>query len=278
MANPVENLLGCNQCGAPLKDTGGSYSCTACGRAWEREGRIVFNRPRGEEAIFDALFEQMQIGNQEDEVWRFCYEQQAKLALNLLGSGSVALDVGCGPALAYRRPEGVTIVGVDPSLGSLRANSALDLAIWGSAASLPLRPGVIDFAFCFYSVHHMVGKSQVQNRSIVSSVFRELGRVVKRGGSIVVFDMSPWYLAWLAERLSWNYARVLLGEKLDMYFWRESALIRVAGGAVGEAKVRTQSFMGRPFSTFPPIFRLPWLRIPRFLYPMNPTAYIWTLA
>jgi SAM-dependent methyltransferase len=220
----------------------------------------------------------MQTGNQDEEVRKFCYEEQTKLAVNMVRPGFVILDVGCGPELAYRKPSSTTVIGVDPSLPSLRANAELDLGIWGTAACLPIRSATIDVVFCFYSVHHMVGNTQAENRRIVSATFTELGRVVKGGGHIVVFDMSPWYLAWLFQRLSWNHVKRALGQKLDMYFWRENPLISHVGRHLPGSTVRTVTFASNPFSRFPPVFSAPWFRVPRFLYPMDPKTYIWTLS
>lgn len=274
---PIEDLIGCSSCGSQANRTAEGLECPSCGLRRKVEDRIIFAAAIDQTAVFDALFEQMQIGNQDDETRRFCYEAQAKMAEELLdGRDLVVLDVGCGPGLAYNKPSQTTIVGVDPSLPSLRANKQLDLGIVGSAASLPLRSGVIDIAFCFYSIHHMVGRSQQENRETVAAVFTELRRVVKEGGSIVVFDMSPWYIAWLAQRALWNGAKRVLGPKLDMYFWRKAALMDVASRILQPVKTRTVSFPNSALLTFPPIFSVPWLRIPRFLYPMQPTGYIWT--
>src|SRR5262249_29496864 len=136
IGNLQDNLLGCSECGNKTEAHGQLYRCASCRLEWKAEGRIVYNRQQGEAAAFDSLFEQMQAGNQDEEVRKFCYEQQAKLAVGLARPGSVVLDVGCGPELAYRKPSGTTIIGVEPSLPALKANTELDLGIWGTAACL----------------------------------------------------------------------------------------------------------------------------------------------
>jgi hypothetical protein len=100
--------------------------------------------------------------------------------------------------------------------------------------------------------------------------------VVKPGGDLLVFEVSPWQPVWLAERLLWNTAKSVLGKKLDMCFYPAEVYERVGRAALPGARFSRQSFSTSMVSTFPPAFSLPWLRIPRFLYPFHVNLYRWT--
>ena len=135
----------------------------------------------------------------------------------------------------------------------------------------------MDVVLAYYAVHHMTGRSLAENRQNLERAFRELGRVVKPGGELLVFEVSPWRAVWLAEKLLWNTARAVLGA--------EARHVLLPGGRLRAASGRTlpaaRRVLGRSrsarslLSTFPPAFSLPWLPIPRFLYPFQVNLYRW---
>ena len=81
---------------------------------------------------------------------------------------------------------------------------------------------------------------------------------------------------WQAQRMAWNRVRSNLDDKLDMFFWRGSALERLAGPILQARDYSTQSFKVSPLLTFPPVFSLPNLRVPRFMYPFDIKMYKWS--
>lgn len=218
----------------------------------------------------------MQEGNDTDAVQQLCYAEQSRIAESLIVPGDVVVDIGCGPSLHYRRPEGAVVVGLDPSLKSLMVNNALDLAVYGSATAMPIKDQSVDRLFMFYAIHHMIGTTVEENRLNLDSVLRECRRVVRPGGSIVIFDMSPWFPAWIVQNLMWNWAKRKLGGKLDMYFWRHSALDRLSVGLRPFARFESRVFHTSPWLVFPPVFSLPALRVPRILYPFGVRMYRWS--
>jgi SAM-dependent methyltransferase len=135
----------------------------------------------------------------------------------------------------------------------------------------------VDLAVAFYSIHHMVGRKVRENDRIVERAFREFARVLKPGGSLVVFEMTPWRIFAGLQRLFWNSGRLMLGGKLDMYFRSASSMSAFGRVAFAKAKLEAIDFKCPPFETFPPIFSLPWLRLPKLLYPLEARAYIWQL-
>ena len=147
------------------------------------------------------------------------------------------LDVGCGPTLPYQKPADTFVIGLEASYDSIRANRAVDLRLYGSALEIPLPDRAVDAAFAYYAIHHMTGRTLVENRQNLERAFRELGRVVKPGGEILIFEVSPWRVVWLAEKLLWNSAKAVLGEKLDMCFYPADIYERV--GRADHAQTRS---------------------------------------
>ena len=141
---------------------------------------------------------------------------------------------------------------------------------------MPLRDGSVDRISLFYSIHHMIGQTVAENRDNVTAALRECGRVMRPGGTLVVFDMSPYWPVWQVQRLMWNQARKTLADKLDMFFWRDGVLQRLAEGAFPARRVETETFSVSPFLVFPPVFSLPSLKLPRFLYPFDIKMYKWS--
>ncbi len=223
---------------------------------------------------FDNVFALMREGNHAPGTWGLFYEQQARAIERFLKPGQIVLDIGCGPELPYAK-KGAFIVGVDASFGSVEANKGVDLQVFASAAELPIATGVADAIVCFYSVHHMTGMTVQENRAIVAQVFREFARVLKPEGRMFIFDMSPWMPFAGAEALTWNTARQKLGGGLDMFFWKDRDLQRIAKAAMPDANCRIERFGGSYLNTFPPVFSKPGLRVPRFLYPFDINLYIW---
>ena len=85
------------------------------------------------------------------------YEAQGEAAQRHLAGAPVILDVGCGAALQYPRPPGCRVIELDLSIGLLRQNKDLDVAVYGSATALPIADRSVDRVVCFYAVHHFVG-------------------------------------------------------------------------------------------------------------------------
>lgn len=273
----IARYLVCPTCRAGnLETSAGGYRCVACGRCGEIRDGVFLTRPLETSHYFDDLHSVMQQGNEDPAIWTMCYAQQSGLATALIKRGDVVLDIGCGPVVHFARREDCVLVGVDPSFESIRANRSIDLAVFGSAEALPFSDRSVDRIFFFYSIHHMIGNVVEENVANLTAAFHEARRVVRESGDLVIFDMSPWWLAWQAQLLAWNHARRLLAEKLDMFFWHKRALSRLAHDAFAELSFEAKSFSVSPFLVFPPVFSLPRLKVPRFLYPFDIMMYKWS--
>jgi ubiquinone/menaquinone biosynthesis C-methylase UbiE len=275
-SNLIKAHLSCPNCHGDLIVEDAQYQCLSCNARGDIKDGVFLTKPLSKLHYFDDKFEVMQEGNEADAIWQMCYEQQSKIARDLIKPGNLVVDIGCGPSIHFDKPNDCVLIGVDPSFESIRANRALDLAVYGGAETMPLKDKSVDRLFMFYAIHHMIGQTVHDNTANLSSVLKECGRVVRGGGDVVIFDMSPWWPAWHAQRMVWNKARGTIGEKLDMFFWRAGPLERLARSAFTAKSFTSRSFGVSPFLVFPPVFSIPKLKVPRMLYPFDIKMYKWS--
>lgn len=103
----------------------------------------------------------------------------------------LVLDVGCGAsrvARLVRQTSGARTVGLDLSLRSLRTSrgSAPGSLVQGDNLELPFRSGCADLVISNGVIHHTPD---------AHAAFRELARVLRPGGTLVVsgYDRRSWY-------------------------------------------------------------------------------------
>lgn len=274
----IEKYLVCPETRDAVVVQGKTISCTACGFKGRVEDDVAVMLDGQQSSFFDDTFEIMRQGIVEQGTsWRIACERQVALLARHFQPGQVILDVGCGPYLPYQHPAGVFVIGLEPSLPSIRENHQVDLGVCGTATNIPLPYHSVDLAVAFYSVHHMVGQKVRENDEIVEKAFSELARVIKPSGALIVFEMTPWRLFAALQSIGWNQARRLLGGKLDMYFRSRQSMTALGRLAFPNATLEVIDFGISPFETFPPIFSLPWLRLPKLLYPLEARGYKWQL-
>lgn len=274
----VERLLVCPLCQSSFRVVEDEVRCenASCGFVGLLAHDVVVLGDHAAPSFFDDRHAMMAAGNAQEGVRCLCYEDQAHVVEPLLRPGALVLDVGCGPTLPYRKPAETFVIGLEASYDSIRANRAVDLRLYGSALEVPLPDRSVDIVLAYYAIHHMTGRSLAENRRNLEVALRELGRVVKPGGELLVFEVSPWRAVWLAEKLLWNTAKSVIGDKLDMCFYPADAYERVGRKTLPDAHFSKQTFRSSLLSTFPPVFSLPWLAIPRFLYPFQVNLYRWS--
>ena len=77
---------------------------------------------------------------------------------------------------------------------------------------------------------------------------------------------------WLHRALQvvgWEAAKAVLGDRLDMFFWDGATIAWAIRSAAPGAAVTVTRTAASPWLMIPPVFALPWLRIPRGLYPFD---------
>lgn len=279
VARAVEDHLACPRCHASVvvRDSRIRCSKSGCGFEGSITGGVPIMRTQLDRSFFDDKHAVMEHGSSEPGVRRCCYAEQAEVIEALIPGKAVVVDVGCGPALPYRRPGSSFLIGVDMSYDSLRANAEVDLPVYASAGDLPLADGLVDAIVSLYAIHHFGGADRRENEARVARGFAEFRRVLKPGASLLVFELSPWWPVWQLQRTTWNLVRKLI-PTMDIFFWREGALLELASRSLGgRATVRRMRFKAPLSMPIPPVFACPGLKIPRLLFPFHVNLYHWTV-
>jgi SAM-dependent methyltransferase len=274
-------VLACPRCHGPIDVGPTRLACKAerCGYAGRAANGVLLFADEGADSFFDERTDAMDRVVNDPGTRAVFYEAQGGAARRHLAGAPVILDVGCGAALQYPRPTGSRVIGLDLSIGLLRQNKDLDVAVYGSATELPIADHSVDRIVCFYAVHHFIGGSVAANRGTVERAFAEFGRALRPGGELLVFDLSPWWLLWRAQCMAWNGVRRMLGSRLDMFFWRANDLEQLAARQLGRpAHLDRDVFGADPLMFIPAGVGLSWLRVPRVLYPFKICLYRWRLA
>jgi SAM-dependent methyltransferase len=120
----------------------------------------------------------------------FFIHQKCRVLMRRLGSGGRQklrlLDAGCGQgtAMAFLRPH-AAVVGTDISLAMISEAVSRGPVAVQEPFDLPFRDGTFDAAYAFCVYHHIDDQHHVRH-------LRELARVVKPGGRVLVFEHNPY--------------------------------------------------------------------------------------
>ncbi len=239
---------------------------------------VVVAGPCPVSSYFDDKFEVMQDGhNNHKGEFLLCYEKQLQYIEPFLQGPKVIVDVGCGPGIRYHRGTQCRVIGLEPSFHSIRVNNDVDVRLCGSAKEMPFANHSVDAIICLYSIHHMVGWSRMETHDNVRKAFQEFARVLKPEGDLFVAEMNPTSLSWLAQRVFWNSARRILQGKLDQLFWSGSELKLLAEQVLPKTNLTQIVPEVSPWMMIPPIFSLPWLKVPRIFFPLRSSLFHWAL-
>lgn len=271
----VRNYLACPQCHSQLKVGRNKISCQSCDFVGHISDGVVTTMEYSQPSYFDQPFEILQDDKKNEKFWQLSHQRQVNILTPFLKQGVVGLDVGCGRSLQYQKPSGCFIIGLESSFLSIRANVNVDLRVFGTAFALPIPSDSVDVIVCFYSVHHMVGNSLSESRQNVSKAFEEFVRVLKTGGDLFIFEVSPWFIGKVLQKALWGLAHRVLNRKLEMFLWPSKVLKDIGGKAMPKATLNCNTFPIPMFTLLPPFLALPWLQVPRFLIPVDLMLYHW---
>ena len=193
-APPPSVKLACPDCRAPLD--GEPLRCTPCGREFETVDGIAVLLPRevmgDTEARQHALY--AAVAHEYDDVFprhvaEHYIDKRTSLVKELLPLGGLVLDVGCGTGQlgAAIASDGFDVFGVD--LSSSMVSQARQRGLSGTYAAvttaLPFADNSFDLALTVATLHHL------ETPERVARTVSEMGRVVKRGGFVVLWDHNP---------------------------------------------------------------------------------------
>ena len=150
-----------------------------------------------------------------------------------LPENPLILDVGCGPS-SRLWPLGVHPVGLDYSLSYARAYAARgEPAVVGSSDALPFPAAEFDAVWCIGVFHHVPD-------DLVRGAVREMWRVCRPGGLVVVFDAVLPEPAW-RRPIAYAQRRLDRGQ-----FMRREAQLRalLAAGQEFEIERLTYAYNG----------------------------------
>ena len=273
LSEAIQRYLACPNCHGRLLMRNERPQCSHCSFTGQVQDHVVVMMDR-RPSFFDDPFDVRQGGGEDPFLTLFRSQQEQRLH-GYLKPGAVVCDVGCGRNLQYAKPADCFVIGIDPSFSSMQANHDVDLNVLGTAQALPIPSGSVDVLLCFYSVHHMVGDTIDETTRRVSTAFKEFSRVLRPGGTLFVFEVSPWFVSGWLQRGLWNHARKMLGSRLDMYLWPSGALMNVGRHAIPHMNIAHSVLHIPALQMLPPFLAFPQFKIPRFLIPVDISVYRW---
>jgi SAM-dependent methyltransferase len=170
--------------------------CASCGRQFTSSNGIPELLPSNlfgdteqrQHALYNA------VAHEYDDVFprhvaEHYIDKRTGLVKSLLPMGGLVLDVGCGTGQlgAAIAAEGFDVFGVD--LSSAMVAKARERSLAGTFAgvttALPFAENSFDLALTVATLHHL------ETPERVAATVDEMGRVVKRGGFVVLWDHNP---------------------------------------------------------------------------------------
>ncbi len=191
---PPEVALACPDCRGAI--SGQSLTCAGCGRQFQTTHGIPELLPKSllgdteqrQHALYAA------VAHEYDDVFpkhvaEHYIEKRTSLVKSLLPLGGLVLDVGCGTGqlAAAIAAEGYDVFGVDLSSSMVAKARERGLAgtFAGVTTALPFADSSFDLTLTVATLHHL------ETPERVAQTVMEMGRVVKRGGFVVLWDHNP---------------------------------------------------------------------------------------
>jgi SAM-dependent methyltransferase len=191
---PPTIALACPDCRGAIADL--SLTCQGCGRVFEQQDGIPLLLPSSmlgdteqrQHALYTA------VAHEYDDVFprhvaEHYINKRTSLIKDLLPLGGLVLDVGCGTGQlgSAIASEGFDVFGVDLSASMVAKARERGLVgtFAGVTSALPFAADSFDLALTVATLHHL------ETPERVAATVGEMGRVVKPGGFVVLWDHNP---------------------------------------------------------------------------------------
>jgi SAM-dependent methyltransferase len=221
----------CPRCHNRLTTDASSLTCSSCGSDYERaDGVPVLLLSREADQVTgrqQALYDH--VAHDYDEVFRphvseHYLKKRTATVRRLLPMGGTVLDVGCGTgALAgWIQRAGYDVVGVDASTGMLieALENGVGAVYAAYSTALPFEDDAFDLSLSVATMHHL------ETPERVAATIAEMGRVVRPGGFVLIWDHNPLNPYWpiLMKRVPQDH-----GDERLVSVWELLEAVRTAG-------------------------------------------------
>jgi SAM-dependent methyltransferase len=221
----------CPRCRAPLMADGADLTCPTCKERYGRADNVpVLLLTREADQVTgrqQALYDH--VAHDYDQVFRehvaeHYLRKRTATVRRLLPFGGTVLDVGCGTgALAgWIQRAGYDVVGVDASTGMLAEalENGVGAVYAAYSSALPFEDGVFDLSLSVATMHHL------ETPERVADTIAEMGRVVRPGGYVLIWDHNPLNPYWpiLMKRVPQDH-----GDERLVSVWELLDAVRAAG-------------------------------------------------
>ena len=221
----------CPDCHTLLTPAAGRLSCTSCGVQYVVNNGVaeLFLSEQADQVTgrVQALYDH--VAHDYDQVFsphvsQHYLEKRTALVRALLPTGGTVLDVGCGTgALAASiQRAGFEAVGVDasPAMLTTARESGVAAAYAAYSTALPFQDDTFDLALSVATMHHL------ETSERVAATIGEMGRVVRSGGLVVIWDHNPLNPYWpiLMKRVPQDH-----GDERLVSVWELLESARMAG-------------------------------------------------
>ncbi len=221
----------CPACRGDLHGDGQGLRCTGCKATYRvvdgvpelllsREADTVTGRVQ---ALYDH------VAHDYDQVFsphvaEHYLRKRTGLVRELVPPGGLILDVGCGTGAlaAWIQRAGYAVTGVDASVGMLAQarDGGVGAVFAAYSTALPFPDGAFDLALSVATMHHL------ETEERVAATIAEMGRVVRPGGHVLIWDHNPLNPYWpiLMRRVPQDH-----GDERLVGVWELIAAVRFAG-------------------------------------------------
>ncbi len=174
-------------------------------------------------------------------------------------------------ATPHTAPPNLAVIDISRQMLDLWSDYDAEL-LQADARALPLTDGSVETIVYPMILHHICDGTARGARQGVRDAFAEAHRVLAPGGQLIIVDYAVPGVVYAIERTLAPVTRAALALKgIPLVVMHSVDFYADTLGALGFSGVeRVETGDGRgPFEMIQPVISLPWLRIPRALYPVR---------